>query len=149
MIAAVNYLEVVRPMKKHAKVEKRILDPQRVRRIPPSFSWIDRRFVSEEWIDRLSRHEILLYLFLVTVADSSGLSYYSDGRTALTLKIPADDLERARDGLLRHRLIAYEAPLYQVLSLASPSRPARQEVPMSLAEIFRSIAASPPRSEGH
>src|SRR6266545_5612404 len=148
MIAAVNSLEAAIPMQKREKVEKRILEADRVRRIPPSFSWIDRRFVREEWIDRLGRDEILLYLFLVAVADRSGLSYYSDVRIALTLKIPADDLERARQGLLRHGLIAYQAPLYQILSLDSPSRPTRQEGPMSLADIFRSIAASPPRSGG-
>ena len=107
------------------KIEKRILDAGRVRRIPPSFSWIDRRFVSEEWIDRLERDQILLYLFLVTVADRLGLSYYSDQRIALTLKIPVDGLERARDELVRHGLIAFEAPLYQVLSLATPPWRAR------------------------
>ncbi len=107
------------------KVEKRILDACRVRRIPPSFSWIDRRFVSEEWIDRLERDQILLYLFLVTVADRDGLSYYSDRRIARILKIPADDLERARDGLVRQGLIAFEAPLYQVLALATPPMSAR------------------------
>ena len=99
------------PMYRPEKVEKRILDANRVRRIPPSFSWIDRRFVSDEWIDRLERDQILLYLFLVTVADRLGLSYYSDRRTALTLKIPVDDLERARDELLRHGLIAFEGLL--------------------------------------
>ncbi len=133
-------------MQRRAKVEKRILDAGRVRRIPPNFSWIDRRFVSEEWIDRLRRDEILLYLFLVAVADRLGLSYYSDRRIAHTLKIPADDLGRARDELLRHRLIAYEAPLYQVLSLDSPPRLVCQGGPMSLGDILRSMAASPPRA---
>ncbi len=41
-------------------------------------------------------------------------------RLALTLKISVEGLERARDELLRHGLIAYDAPLYQVLSLATP-----------------------------
>lgn len=120
-----------------------------MRRIPSSFSWIDRRFVREEWIDRLGRDEILLYLFLVTVADRWGLSYYSDQRIAFTLKIPIDDLKRAREGLLLRELIAYEAPLYQVLSLEAPARSASGERPMSIGEIFRSIAASPPPSGGH
>jgi hypothetical protein len=118
-------LEAAIAMYRPEKVEKRILDAGRVRRIPPSFSWIDRRFVSEEWIDRLERDQILLYLFLVTVADRDGLSYYSDRRIALTLKISVEGLERARDELLRHGLIAYDAPLYQVLSLATPPWRAR------------------------
>jgi hypothetical protein len=148
MIAAVNCLEAAIPMQRQAKVNKRILDPGRVRQIPSSFSWIDRRFVREEWIDRLGRDEILLYLFLVTVADRWGLSFYSDQRITSTLKFPLDDLKRARDGLLRHGLIAYEAPLYQVLSLARTARPTQPEALMSIGEILRSIAASPPPSGG-
>ena len=136
-------------MPRRAKVNKRILDHGRVRQIPSSFSWIDRRFLREEWIDRLGRDEILLYLFLVAVADRWGVSYYSDQRVASTLKIPLDDLKRARDGLLRHELIAYETPLYQVLALTCRTRPTHTEGPMSIEEILRSIGASQPPSGGH
>ena len=81
------------------------------------FSWIDRRFVREGWIGELRRDEILLYLFLVCVADKDGLSFYSDARIAGTLKLDMDDFVRARARLMDERLLAYERPLYQVLAL--------------------------------
>lgn len=125
----------------HGTVEKRLLDPARVRRIPNGFSWIDRRFMRDGWIERLSRDEILLYFFLVSVADRHGLSFYSDRKIEVLLKLPGDALERARGGLLRQDLIAYEVPLYQVLALGHRSIPMRQGEPVRFAEILRQIAA--------
>ena len=110
-------------------VEKRILDPARVRRIRDGFSWVDRRFVRDGWIERLDRNAILLYLFLVCVADSNGLSYWSDRRTAATLRLTPDALEVARASLLEHGLVAHEAPLYQVLALADAPPPAAGRQP--------------------
>jgi hypothetical protein len=110
-------------------VEKRILDPTRVRRVPPGFSWIDRRFLRDGWIERLERDEILLYLFLACVADKDGLSFYSLPRIAGTLRIGAESIEHARGRLVDLGLIAYEPPLYQVLSLGvgrrDPAEPRR------------------------
>jgi len=40
------------------------LVPSRVRQIRAGFSWVDRRFVRDRWMERLDREEILLYLFL-------------------------------------------------------------------------------------
>jgi hypothetical protein len=65
--------------------------------------------------------EILLYLFLVAVSDRHGLSFYQDDRIASRLKIDLPALGKARESLIRPSLIAYEFPLYQVLSL--PSKP--------------------------
>jgi hypothetical protein len=48
---------------------------------------------------------------------SQGLSYYSDKTAARLLCISQEQLRHARLGLLQAGLIAYEAPLYQVLSL--------------------------------
>src|ERR1700719_1008829 len=67
-------------------VKKRVLDARHVRRIGDGFSWIDRRFVRDGWIDRLSLEESALYFFLVAVADKDGLSFYSDGRIAAFLE---------------------------------------------------------------
>jgi hypothetical protein len=109
-------------MGKRGSVEKRVLDPARVRRIRDGFSWIDRRFVRDGWIGELRRDEILLYLFLVCVADKDGLSFYSDPRITGTLKIDLDDLVRARARLMDEGLLAYERPLYQVLALTERRR---------------------------
>jgi hypothetical protein len=100
---------------------KRLLLPDRVRKIEGSFSWIDHRFVTEGFLHDLSMIEILLYLFLVAVSDRNGLSFYHDDRIASLLKIDLPALGRARDGLVRRSLVAYDSPLYQVLSL--PSKP--------------------------
>ena len=100
---------------------KRLLSPDRVRKIEGSFSWIDHRFITEGFLRDLSTLEILLYLFLVAVSDRNGLSFYHDDRIATLLKIDLPALGRAREGLIRRSLIAYESPLYQVLSL--PPKP--------------------------
>ena len=57
--------------------QKRVLCPQRLRKVPRAFSWIDHRLVRDGHISRCSHEALALYLFLVTVADAEGLSYYS------------------------------------------------------------------------
>jgi hypothetical protein len=98
-------------------MEKHLLDPERLRKIPPQFSWIDQRLVREHHIERLSHAAAALYLFLVTVADARGLSFYSERSIGRYLAITPERLNSAREELLRADLIAYQNPLYQVLSL--------------------------------
>ncbi|MDQ2947737.1 MAG: hypothetical protein M3Y27_17685 [Acidobacteriota bacterium] len=104
---------------------KRVLRPEGLRRIPRQFSWIDQRLVSEHHIERCDTAALALYLFLVTVADARGLSYYGDAKLTKALSMPAAQLEQARADLIRLEMIAYEAPLYQVLSL-EPATPPRE-----------------------
>ena len=101
-------------------VKKRPLCPQRLRKIPAQFSWIDQRLVRDKHIGRVSHPGLALYLFLLTVADADGLSYYSDTSIAGLIRIECDSLQRARQELLAANLIAYQKPLYQVLSLDPP-----------------------------
>lgn len=116
---------------------KRLLCPQRLRRIPRQFSWIDQRLVREHYIERCACDALAFYLLLVTVADARGLSYYSDPTVCRLLSLPPAALEPARADLIRVGLIAYQAPLYQVLALehapaitpTSPSAPARRTGP--------------------
>jgi hypothetical protein len=97
---------------------KRVLDVKRLRRIPAQFSWIDQRLVREHYIERCDAPALALYLFLVTVADVKGLSYYGDAALCRCLSLDERALRQARARLIGAGLIAYEAPLYQVLSLA-------------------------------
>ena len=150
-------------------VFKRVLCKQRLRRVPPQFSWIDHRLVRDRHIGRCSANALALYLFLVTVADGQGLSYYAD-KTICRL-LPALDggsVSRARAELIANQLIAYQPPLYQVLAIgpapASPQTrsskqtqsmprpdPARDgEGPHPLARILRELAGldSTPASPG-
>jgi hypothetical protein len=114
-------------------MQKRLLVPSRVRRVPRQFSWVDQRLVRDRYIARCNPEALALYLFLVTVADARGLSFYADASIQRLLSLSPQHLEQAREGLLGAGLIAYEAPLYQVLALepgapAPPRRPSPQAV---------------------
>ena len=98
-------------------MKKRVLNPQRLRKVPPQFSWIDHRLVQENYFIRCDHPSWALYLFLVSVADVDGLSYYSDASLMRRLKIDELQLSLSRRQLIQNGLIAYEKPLYQVLSL--------------------------------
>lgn len=101
-------------------VIKRVISPERVRKIPAQFSWVDHRLVRDRYVERCDSHALALYLFLVTVADVQGLSYYSDASLARSLTMEMSRLNQARGVLIRAGLIAYQKPLYQVLSLDPP-----------------------------
>ena len=96
---------------------KKLLDPERIRKIAGSFSWIDHRLITGGFLLDLSTLELLLYLFLVAVSDRNGISFYHDDRIASLLKIDLASLGKARAGLVQRSLLAYEPPLYQILSL--------------------------------
>lgn len=89
---------------------KRVLCPARVRQIPRQFSWVDQRLVRDEIIGRCGSDALALYLFLITVADARGLSYYSDHAIVNRLWFDAGQLSRARERLHKVGLIAFEKP---------------------------------------
>lgn len=107
---------------------KRVLCPERIRQVPSQFSWVDHRLVRERYIERCDHPAAALYLFLVTVADVQGLSYYSDAALMRRLSMSAAGLGQARSDLVRHGLIAYQRPLYQVLALDVPQAVAAREL---------------------
>jgi len=96
---------------------KQPIYPHRVRRVPDQFSWVDHRLVRECYIDHISMGAASLYLFLITVSDSQGLSYYSDQSLEKRLGLDDMELEGARQELIVQRLVGWQRPLYQVLSL--------------------------------
>ncbi len=109
---------------------KRVLCPARIRRIPAQFSWIDQRLVRDQLICACGNDALALYLFLVTVADAQGLSYYSDQSMVCRLAdFDSVRLAAARTELQRLRWIAYEPPLYQVLALGAPEKSGDPEQP--------------------
>ena len=118
-------------------VFKRVLCPEQLRHVPPQFSWIDHRLVRDRHMAGKSTEALALYLFLVTVADGQGLSYYSDAGIGKLLPLDESALARARQELIRARLIAYEKPLYQVLSLDKPVPRSGQAE--SLGQILRQM----------
>jgi hypothetical protein len=117
--------------------------PDLIRSIPDQFSWVDHRLVRDRHIERLSHQASALYLFLVTVADCQGLSYYSAPSLCERLVMDAPTLDAARMDLLRAGLVAYKKPLYQVLSLGdaiSPKRTGAPDEPMAIGDILRKLA---------
>lgn len=122
---------------------KRVLCRERLRKVPPQFSWVDQRLVRDRLVCRLSAHALALYLFLVTVADAEGLSYYSDA--SITRLLPLDEmaLSRARQELVAANLIAFQKPLYQVLALDAPTPPRFSE-PQRLGDIFAQMQECQP-----
>jgi len=101
-------------------IEKRLLVVDRVRRPPcEGFSWLDRRFL-RDFASRLSGDAVFLYFFLAAVSDKHGLSFYGDATLAVRLRMREQAVVAARDELVVHDLVAYQAPLTQVLSLSKP-----------------------------
>jgi len=127
-------------------VQKHLICPQRIRKIPKQFSCLDHRLVRDHYIDRCSHSAAALYLFLVTVADAQGLSYYSDLVISQRLDMDTNTLAQTRKELIRIGLIAYQKPLYQVLALdilieATNRYPGQLQ---SLAQIFKQIGEGAP-----
>jgi hypothetical protein len=107
---------------------------------------VDQRLVRERYIDQLSHEACALYLFLVTVADAQGLSYYADPSLGQRLALTGPELQQARQALIMRGLIAYHRPLYQVLALdGAPSEvpphvaPVAADEPVDLKAVFARI----------
>jgi hypothetical protein len=128
------------------KIKKRILCPERLRRIPGQFSWVDQRLVRDRYLQRCDHGALALYLVLVTVADAEGLSYYSDDTLQRLLNMEPAQLLSARHQLCQAGMLVYDKPLYQVLSLELPLEAsgvrepaARSGQSMPVADILRRI----------
>ena len=106
--------------------------------MPAQFSWVDQRLVRDRHLDQLDVYAAALYLFLVTVADARGLSWYGEVSTAKRLSMDLGRLRQARGDLVRAGLLAYTEPLYQVLALGGSLPQAAQAVVVT-APVFSSI----------
>ena len=102
--------------------KKILLRPDRLRHIPPHFSWVDHQLIRQHRLQDCEHAAWALYLFLVSVGDAQGLSYYSDAALARALKLDLLELPRVRRQLIQAELIAYQKPLYQVLALVDKTR---------------------------
>ena len=107
------------------KAIKQLLRPERLRQVPEQFSWVDQALVQQRFIDRCEARSAALYLFLVTVSDAQGLSYYGAATLARRLHLSDEQFAAARQQLSDLELIAYRSPLYQVLALPGTVAAAR------------------------
>ena len=106
-------------------IKKKILNPDRVRRINCGFSFIPHRFLKDGFLASLDQQEILLYLFLILASDRNGLSFYSYHPICTFLYITVDEYIEARDSLMKKGLIAFDGSLFQVLDL--PKEPVQKK----------------------
>jgi hypothetical protein len=123
-------------------MKKRLLNPERLRKVPPQFSWIDHRLVQQNYFTRCDHSAWTLYLFLASVADAEGLSYYSDASLMRRLKMDPLGLSASRQQLVQAGLLAYEKPFYQVLSLEPAEEP--RSGPISVGELLRRAMGGQP-----
>jgi hypothetical protein len=107
-------------------ITKKILIPDRIRRIDGGFSFIPHRFLTDGFLENLGQCELFLYIFLILAADRHGLSFYSYERICSLLQLSLEQYIEARNGLIKKDLIAFDGTLFQVLELpATPIKPKR------------------------
>ena len=122
-----------------------VLVPERLRRVPRSFAWIDHRLRSGGFLEKLTPEETALYLFLALAADREGLSCWRLDRIEREIPFDVATLARARKGLRARDLIAFRPwrvkgvdGSYQVLSLPKvEAAPARTGGVTSLGDVLR------------
>ena len=136
-------------------IRKKLLNPDRVRRISGGFCFIPHRFLGDGFLASLGRGELLLYLFLALASDRLGLSFYGYDSICTLLEMSLDEYVDARNGLLEKDLIAFDGTVFQVLELpGTPPKPARSKKngpqrreggPRSLADIVGAALKEAPR----
>ena len=107
-------------------LKKKVLNPERVRRIDGGFSFIPHRFLLEGFLASLNQKQLLLYVFLALASDRNGLSFYSYDNICTLLQLNLDEYILARNALIEKDLIAFDGTLFQVLSLPQ-KQPHRQK----------------------
>ncbi len=123
-------------------IAKHPIRPERLRQVPVGFSWVDHRLIRERRLEGCAHGAWALYLFLVTVSDVQGLSFYSEAALGRYLQMDMVTLSAMRHQLVKADLIAYQKPLYQVLSLPEAVRVPAADTPrrgeaQSVGEILR------------
>jgi len=125
-----------------------VLVPDRVRRPPRSFAWIDHRLRSSGLLSLLDPPEIGLYFFLVLAADKDGLSCWRLDR--IEREMPCFDrnaLWSARDRLVELDLVAFRPwrasdpdGVYQALSIRRTGAAVSLEINAALAAMGRRLS---------
>ena len=124
-------------------VKKQLLNPERVRKIEGSFAFIEHRFLRKGFWASLYHHELLLYFFLILVADRQGISYYSYDHICKATGLLLEEYLQARDGLIDKDLIDFDGFFFQVLSLPEkPASMAAESRHPALQDLYKKWAAT-------
>ena len=103
-------------------------NPERIRRIPRSFGWVDHKIRWKGFLQQMDAPEMGLYFFLVLAADRKGLSCWRLQKIHQAMPcFSKEALMKARRKLQRRGLLAYMAwranscdGVYQLLSMDPP-----------------------------
>lgn len=96
------------------------LEPRRIRHPRGAYGWVDLRIVTEGHLARLGPQAALVYLFLCTVGNREGISFWSRRRMADLLTLTPADIQGAIAMLIAADLIAATERVVQVLPLPEP-----------------------------
>ena len=106
--------------------------PDRIRRIAgQGFGFLPHRFLRDGFLSALTPDEVLLYVFLVLVANRHGVSFYGYDAICTILRLPLERYIDARNRLIDLDLLVFDGARFQLLSL--PDEPPPLPPPESLA----------------
>jgi len=106
-----------------ATIIKAPIRRDRIRSINGGFGWVDHRLVRDRYLDRCPPTTLAVYLFLIAVADADGVSYWGDAALCERMNLGKAELKHARATLIEADMLAYEKPIYQILSLPKHPQP--------------------------
>jgi len=125
-----------------------LIHPHAIRRIPPSFAWLDHRLRSNGFLETFTPGEIALYFFLVLAADQQGLSCWRLDIMQRTM--PAFHFHQfhdARDLLVQKRLLAFKSwsqndpdGVYQLLALPAKQQNKFNDLQTKLVNVIKSVS---------
>ena len=121
--------------------------PNLVRKIPPSFAWIDHRLRSRQLLLDFEPAEFALYLFLALAANEQGLSCWR--LDVMQRTMPAfhfHQFRSARDTLMQKRLLAFKPwnqsdpdGVYQLLPVPAVKPESNNQLQTFLAGILKTV----------
>lgn len=121
------------------------LEPRRIRYPKGAYGWVDLRIVTEGHLEALDPSSALVYLFLCTVGNREGISFWSRSRIARMLSLSLETVHAALVALTGAGLIAATERIVQVLPVPGrgdghPAVPQKRPPPP---------AAVPPAAHAH
>lgn len=105
------------------------LEPRHIRYPKGAYGWVELRFITEGHLQALDPSSALTYLFLCTVGNREGVSFWSRSRMARTLSLSLGTVDAALQVLAGVGLIAATERIAQVLPV--PVRGAVQPAPQT------------------
>ncbi len=122
-----------------------IPQPKNIRNIKGSFAWLDHRLVRNGFLEVMTHQDMVLYLFLVLVADKNGVSFYRKEKICQAVSLDYNQFEIAKDRLINMNLIAFESysmlspnGYYQILPIETKAPDYSKQITEKLTEnLFR------------